>query len=120
MSELSLQISTLVSQVSALSTVPLLPPWNQRTRVKSLYYQGFGMHAYGWSCRPWLPNQLQVQDAMAKLRAIRPHATNWGWLPIEIFGDLADGDFPLGVGSWRVRQLHLQAGLKEARRLRRG
>ena len=119
LSELSLQSSTLISQVNALAVVPLIPSWVKRSRIKSLYYQGFSMHAYGWSCRPLLPNQPCVQKVIEKLRELRPHATSWSWLPVEIFGDFGVADFRLGDVQWRLRQQRLQAGLKEVRLLQK-
>ena len=118
LSELSLQCSTLMSQTIALSVGSLLPSWVARSRVKSLYCQGFCMNSYGWSGRPRVPNQDDVQNALELLRGQRPHASSWAWFPEVIFGGFSAGEFEVEDRIWRMRQLHLQIGLKEVRRRR--
>ena len=115
LSELSLQCSTLVSQVAALSIHPLTPDWNARARVRSLYLQGFNMHAFGWKFRPKVPNQEQVQTALETLRKLKPHATCWSWLPAELFADFGGFSAPADGLTWKERQSRLQEGLKAVR-----
>ena len=120
LSELALQCSTLVSQTIQLAPVDLLPAHVSRQRIRSLYVQGFPLHAYGWSSRPAVPNQQEVQTLMVSLRAERYGTTTWGWLPPEVFSSEAAYLAEVEELDWVARLERLKRGVRLARKFRNG
>ena len=116
LTELALQCSTLIMQTVQLSPVVLLPAFVERRRIKSLYLQGFPIHAYGWSVRPVVPNQQPTQSLMQQLRQAHYGATSWGFLPPEVF--LREGFRYVEELSWEARLERLKGGVRLARQFR--